>query len=435
MTTAIGNLGTGHDSIVRLKEEYDFATLGTNPTFINLRRLAHEFGLQKNSTKMGNAASNELGYAKETTKFAGGRMAFQLDPDSIGFVLKAIMGSSASDSPVTYSVEPLTTTGYKHTFKFGSACKTFTVYDDKGGMDTPYYQESSGMFPINIAFLMGVTEVVNCTTEFFGKTCINENSAFVATISGASKASPCVITATGHEFMTGDIVKVTSVVGMTELNNKNYTITKINANSFSLDGIDSSGYTTYTSGGSATLKDIPIQPDDKCIPYNGVSYYTDSVAGEEDIADMTQWKDPFDYDLSILRQDAEVKNWSSDGTGLPTAIYAGVPGVTLTVTAIMRSADGSNIGHKLGDYVAGNEFAFGIVLDSGKTGLGAGGTTTYKIEIVFPRVRYDDYKIRLSAGREASCQIPIEAMKDPTLGYSMAIILYNNTATYPDASA
>jgi hypothetical protein len=433
MPIAIGNLGTGHDSIVRLKEEYDFATLGTNVTFVNLRRLAHEFGLQKNSVKMGNASSNELGYVKETTKFATGRFAFQLDPESIGWILKAIMGSSSADSPATYSVSALTTTGYMHTFKFGSACKTFTIYDDKGGMDTPYYQESSGMLPINLAILMGMNEVVNSTLEFVGKTCIADSSAFVATISGASKASPCSITAAAHEFMTGDTVKITSVVGMTELNNKNYVITKTGANSFTLDGIDSSGYTTYTSGGSATLKNIPVESDDKMIPYNGISFYTDP-AGEEHIADMTQWKDPFDFDLSLLRLDAEAKNWCSDGTGLPAAIYAGVPGVTMSLTAIMKSVDGSYVGHKLGDYVAGTEFAFGIVLDSGKTGLGAGGTTAYKIEIVFPRVRYEDYKIRLSAGREATCQIPIEVMKDPTLGYSMAIKLYNNTATYPDAS-
>lgn len=437
MTTAIGNLGTGHDSIVRFKLENDFASLGTNVTFINPRRLAHEFGMQKNSVKMGNATSYELGYAKETTKFAAGRYAFHFDPDVIGWFLKAIMGSSASDSPVTYAVESLTTAGYKHTFKFGSKCKTMTAYENKGGMDTPYYQESSGLFLINLAFLMGMNEVVNCTTEFVGKNCENISTAFSIAVSGASQANPCSITATAHEFMTGDIVELSGIGGMTELNGNQYTITKTGANTFTLDGVNSSAYGAYSSPGTATLKGIPQAADDKMVPYNGVSYYT-STAGDEEatlIADGKKWKDIIDYDFSIIRQDAEVKNWSSDGTGLPTAIYTGVPAVNLSCTGILKSADGDNIGHKLGNYVAGTEFSFGILLDTGKTGLGSGGTTTHKMEIVCTRCRFEDTKIRLSAGKEAITQIPIEVMKDPTLGYSVAIIVYNNTATYPDATA
>ena len=42
------------------------------------------------------------------------------------------------------------------------------------------------------------------------------------TISGATAANPCVITASSHGFSNGDEVYISSVVGMTELNGKYY---------------------------------------------------------------------------------------------------------------------------------------------------------------------------------------------------------------------
>jgi hypothetical protein len=72
-----------------------------------------------------------------------------------------------------------------------------------------------------------------------------------ADISGASKASPCSITATAHGLMTSgtEEVLIWDVSGMTELNDTEYTATYVNANSVTI-GIDtSSDYTTYTSGG------------------------------------------------------------------------------------------------------------------------------------------------------------------------------------------
>ena len=76
-------------------------------------------------------------------------------------------------------------------------------------------------------------------------------STKTATISGATKANPCVITATGHGFKTGISVTISGVGGMTQLNGNTYVITVIDANSFSLNGINSTAYGTYTSGGSA----------------------------------------------------------------------------------------------------------------------------------------------------------------------------------------
>jgi len=76
------------------------------------------------------------------------------------------------------------------------------------------------------------------------------------TISGATKANPCVITATSHGYSNGDEIYITSVVGMTELNGKYYKIKNKATNTFELtdiddDNINSSGFTTYGSAGTA----------------------------------------------------------------------------------------------------------------------------------------------------------------------------------------
>lgn len=78
-----------------------------------------------------------------------------------------------------------------------------------------------------------------------------------ATISGATQANPCVITATAHGFSNGDIVYIASVSGMTQLNGKIYTVGGATANTFQLTGVDSTGYTAYTSGGFAYAAKTP----------------------------------------------------------------------------------------------------------------------------------------------------------------------------------
>lgn len=77
------------------------------------------------------------------------------------------------------------------------------------------------------------------------------------TITGITQANPAVVTVTAHGRTTGDEVFIDNVAGMTEVNGKSYVITVLTANTFSLataDGaatpINSTGYTTYTSGGA-----------------------------------------------------------------------------------------------------------------------------------------------------------------------------------------
>ena len=77
------------------------------------------------------------------------------------------------------------------------------------------------------------------------------------TISGATKANPVVITATSHGFSNGDHVIIASVAGMTELNGVTGIVANKTTNTFELTDVDgtninSTGFTTYTSGGTAS---------------------------------------------------------------------------------------------------------------------------------------------------------------------------------------
>ena len=72
-------------------------------------------------------------------------------------------------------------------------------------------------------------------------------------ITAVSQANPAVATMNDHGRTTGDTLEFSDVVGMTELNGNTYQITVLDANTFELDGVDSTGFTAYTSGGTVAL--------------------------------------------------------------------------------------------------------------------------------------------------------------------------------------
>jgi len=75
-------------------------------------------------------------------------------------------------------------------------------------------------------------------------------SSSTGTITDATQDSPVVITSAGHDLTTGDEIYIASVGGMTEINNLPFIVTVIDSDTFSLDGVDGSDYTAYTSGGT-----------------------------------------------------------------------------------------------------------------------------------------------------------------------------------------
>jgi hypothetical protein len=90
-----------------------------------------------------------------------------------------------------------------------------------------------------------------------------------STITAITKANPCQVTLNSHGFSTGDFVNITGAGGMAQVNGITFQITVIDANNFTLDGINSTGYTTYTSGGVATPAISRANPAVVCIVGHG----------------------------------------------------------------------------------------------------------------------------------------------------------------------
>ena len=74
-------------------------------------------------------------------------------------------------------------------------------------------------------------------------------------ISDITQANPAVVTTveSSHGLSTGDEIHITGVVGMTEVNDRTFVITVVDADEFSLDGEDSTGHGAYVSDGNAFL--------------------------------------------------------------------------------------------------------------------------------------------------------------------------------------
>ena len=75
--------------------------------------------------------------------------------------------------------------------------------------------------------------------------------ATAKTITGISKASEAVVTAT-HDYSVGDYILLYGITGMTQMNNRVVRVKSVSPTvSFICEGVDSTDFTTWASGGSA----------------------------------------------------------------------------------------------------------------------------------------------------------------------------------------
>lgn len=76
-----------------------------------------------------------------------------------------------------------------------------------------------------------------------------QDGATVRNISGITRANPAVVTSNSHGYANGDTVWISGVSGMTQVNNRAYTVASVTTNTFRLQGVSSSGWSSYSSGG------------------------------------------------------------------------------------------------------------------------------------------------------------------------------------------
>lgn len=75
------------------------------------------------------------------------------------------------------------------------------------------------------------------------------------TVTAATNAAPCVMTSTAHGLSNGDYVVVTS--GWSRITDKVYRVANITANTFELEGTDTSDTDIYTVGsGTGSAKEV-----------------------------------------------------------------------------------------------------------------------------------------------------------------------------------
>lgn len=95
-------------------------------------------------------------------------------------------------------------------------------------------------------------------------------------ITGATQANPCVITAAAHGLNAGDLIRIDGVGGMTQLNERTYTVANPTANTFELAGVDSTAYDAYTAGGVVALGRLALTIDGCLSP--GLGWYPEFAA-------------------------------------------------------------------------------------------------------------------------------------------------------------
>jgi len=169
-----------------------------------------QFNFQTISTHGNNLSSNNAG---------GGAMIDWRINHILGFDLMTFSNNTARDAILRVVL--------------GNALVSGTNNGRLGSLiSSPGYGIKMSKHPVNNTYQI----------QLVGRTCNSNNT----NISGATNASPIVITYNSHNLQNGDSVEITGVGGNTAANGV-FTISGVTTNTFILDG--STGNGAYTSGG------------------------------------------------------------------------------------------------------------------------------------------------------------------------------------------
>lgn len=98
-------------------------------------------------------------------------------------------------------------------------------------------------------------------------------------ITGATQANPVVITSTAHGLTNGQVVYISGVGGMTQINGLAFTVAGVTTNTFQLSAVNGTGYGAFTSGGTWSLvRPVYVEPLKEAIN-DGTAVVLGSAAG------------------------------------------------------------------------------------------------------------------------------------------------------------
>jgi len=123
-----------------------------------------------------------------------------------------------------------------------------------------------------------------------------KSKAPVTNITAITKATPPVVTAVAHGLVTGDIVTMYDVVGMTELEKRTVHITRVTADTFSLQDLDKvnlagAGYGAAGTGGKAHHRGTLLTSCRRILDANWHGYAHMTPISPAQIANEPSWLD------------------------------------------------------------------------------------------------------------------------------------------------
>jgi len=175
-----------------------------------------------------------------------------------------------------------------------------TIYQTvmKAIADAQYSRTDEVKAVVNMIYLNEICQCDDLYPLFWLLDCDDSKKAKApATITGITAANPPVVTAAAHGFATGDVITIYDVAGMTEVNNRNYYITRLTADTFTLHDLKkanilASTYTAYTSGGTAHHRGLLITSCSRVLLANWHGYNKGlSFIGSEQIETEATWMD------------------------------------------------------------------------------------------------------------------------------------------------
>lgn len=148
------------------------------------------------------------------------------------------------------------------------------------GSGVPFAKTTHNGQPNGVADLNG-----NMWSIEIGLTCIASSHS----IEALTQTNPVRITVTGHGLTTGEFAQLANIEGPTALNNRIFTVTVIDADTFSLDGVDGTSLPAWESGGSVTTGKFYVAKESTRMEdfTSGASGETDHW-GETGVAEMME---------------------------------------------------------------------------------------------------------------------------------------------------
>lgn len=146
------------------------------------------------------------------------------------------------------------------------------------------------------------SQKVRCGYMYFYVTSSNTGLLRNVPITNITQANPAIITANNHQFETSQVITITGVQGMLQINSQASEITVIDQNTFSLNAVDSTAYGAYTGGG------VAMGPE-KCLLDVDVITNDQLERTQLQNSSLATIQNPYRVDCTPDRHDDGVKRW------------------------------------------------------------------------------------------------------------------------------